>query len=81
MYQVFLHIFTYYISFRDWYSFPVYHVFLTGLRVSCVSYNRLGFAAVTNDLRVSTAYSKKKVRFFQVGCGFSPLCLGPRVTE
>ena len=38
-------------------------------------------AAVTNDLRVSTAYSKKKVHFFQVGCGFSPLCLGPRVTE
>ena len=46
-----------------------------------VHQDRLGFGAVTNDLRVSTAYSKKKVRFFQVGCGFSPLCLGPRVTE
>lgn len=55
MCQLFLHIFTYYISFRAWHSFPVYHVFPTGLRVSCVSYNRLGFAAETNDSQSSAA--------------------------
>lgn len=55
MCQIFLHIFTYYISFQAWYSFPVYHVFPIGLRVSCVSYNRLGFAAERNDSQSSAA--------------------------